>query len=180
MVESCSSLIVAHRRSSSSQALYRSFPCRHEKFTHAAVPPLPKKSFDFSGSPFSLFVFAGFSSSRFRSWTVFWKNDKTKRADYTKHQKSAGAWLSLQSDVLCNRLWKIKVGFCFLQLPPTETKAWWSSSVLPMYRYRVGWFRLMFQSGRTFLFSCYVVEMLLCYYYTNIDSACQCCKCKLY
>ena len=68
---------------------------------------------------------------------------KTKRADYTEHQKSAGAWLSLQNDVLCNRLWKFKVGFCFLQLPPTEPKAWWSSSVLPVYRYRVGWHRLM-------------------------------------
>ena len=68
---------------------------------------------------------------------------KTKRADYTEHQKSAGAWLSLQSDVLCNRLWKFKVGFCFLQLPPTEPKAWWSSSALPVCRYRVGWNRLM-------------------------------------
>ena len=29
---------------------------------------------------------------------------QTKRADYTEHQKSAGAWLSLQNDVLCNRL----------------------------------------------------------------------------
>ena len=35
---------------------------------------------------------------------------KTKRADYTEHQKSAGAWLSLQNDVLCNRLWKSKSG----------------------------------------------------------------------
>ena len=67
---------------------------------------------------------------------------KTKRADHTEHQKSAGAWLSLQSDVLCNRLWKFKVGFCFIQLPPTEPKAWWSSSALPVYRYRVGWNRL--------------------------------------
>ena len=33
---------------------------------------------------------------------------KTKRADYTEHQKSAGAWLSLQSDVLCNRLCRSK------------------------------------------------------------------------
>ena len=101
MVESCSS---------SSQALYRSFPCRHEKLTHAAVPPLPKKSFDFSGSPFSLFVFVDFSSSRIWRWTVFWKNDKIKRADYTEYQKSAGAWLSLQNDVLCNRLWNSKTG----------------------------------------------------------------------
>ena len=68
---------------------------------------------------------------------------KNKRADYTEHQESAGAWLSLQNDVLCNRLWKFKVGFCFLQLPPTEPKAWWSSSALPVYRYRVGWNRLM-------------------------------------
>ena len=30
---------------------YRSFPCRHEKLVHAAFPPLPKKSFDFSGTP---------------------------------------------------------------------------------------------------------------------------------
>ena len=70
----------------------------------------------------SLFVFADFSSSRFRSWTVFWKNDKTKRADYTKHQKSAGAWLSLQSDVLCNRLWKIKVGVLLSTAPANRTK----------------------------------------------------------
>lgn len=68
---------------------------------------------------------------------------QTKRADYTEHQKSAGAWLSLQSDVLCNRLWKFKVGFCFLQLLPTEPKAWWSSSALPVCWYRVGWNRLM-------------------------------------
>ena len=71
----------------------------------------------------------------------FW--GKTKRADYTEHQKSAGASLSLQSDVLCNRLWKFKVGFCFLQLLPTEPKAWWSSPALPVYRYRVGRNRLM-------------------------------------
>ena len=91
----------------------------------------------------SLFVFADFSSSRIWRWTVFWKNDKIKRADYTKHQKSAEAWLSLQSDVLCNRLWKFKVGFCFVQLPPTEPKAWWSSSALPVHRYRVGWTDLL-------------------------------------
>lgn len=35
---------------------------------------------------------------------------QTKRADYTEHQKSAGAWLSLQNDVLCNRLWRSKSG----------------------------------------------------------------------
>ena len=68
---------------------------------------------------------------------------KNKRADYTEHQESTGAWLSLQNDVLCNRLWKFKVGFCFLQLPPTEPKAWWSSSALPVCRYRVGWNRLV-------------------------------------
>ena len=39
--------------------------------------------------------------------TRFWQ---TKRANYTEHQKSAGAWLSLQNDVLCNRLWKSKSG----------------------------------------------------------------------
>ena len=87
----------------------------------------------------SLFVFADFSSSRIWRWTGFWKNDKIKRADYTKHQKSAGAWLSLQSDVLCNRLWKFKVGFCLVQLLPTEPKAWWISSALPVCQYRVGW-----------------------------------------
>ena len=37
---------------------------------------------------------------------------------------------------------KSKSGFCFLQLPPTEPKAWWSSSVLPVYRYRVRQIRL--------------------------------------
>ena len=83
-----------------------------------------------------LFVFTDFSSSRIWRWIVFWKNDKTKRADYTKHQKSAGASLSLQSDVLCNRLWKIKVGFCFI----------------PCRMNRL----IMSQYGRTFIFSCYV------------------------
>lgn len=92
--------------------------------------------------------------------TRFWQ---TKRADYTEHQKSAGAWLSLQNDVLCNQLWRIKVGFCFIQLPPTEPKAWWSSSALPVYRYRVGWTDF-FTMGRTFLFSCYVAA----YRYTTI------------
>lgn len=36
-----------------------------------------------------------------------------------------------------------KSGSAFLLLPPTEPKAWWSSSALPVYRYRVGWNRLM-------------------------------------
>ena len=35
---------------------------------------------------------------------------ENKIADYTEHQKSAGASLSLQNDVLCNRLWKSKSG----------------------------------------------------------------------
>ena len=96
---------------------------------------------------------------------------QTKRADYTEHQKLAGAWLSLQNDVLCNRLWRIKVGFCFIQLPPTEPKAWWSSAALSVYRYRVGQIRLiMSQYGGTFLFSCYVaayrcaiIIQIMCY-----------------
>jgi len=54
---------------------------------------------------------------------------KTKRADYTEHQESAWAWLSLQNDVLCNRLWRSKSGSAFFLLPPTEPKARWSSSV---------------------------------------------------
>ena len=36
-----------------------------------------------------------------------------------------------------------KSGSAFFLLPPTEPKAWWSSSALPVYRYRVGWNRLM-------------------------------------
>ena len=55
---------------------------------------------------------------------------KIKRADYTEHQKSAGAWLSLQNDVLCNRLWRSKSSSAFFLLPPSEPKAWWSSSAL--------------------------------------------------
>ena len=31
-----------------------------------------------------------------------------------------------------------KSGSAFFLLPPTEPKAWWSSSALPVYRYRVG------------------------------------------
>lgn len=69
MVESCSS---------SSQALYRSFPCRHEKLTHAAVLPLPKKSFDFSGSPFSLFISPIFQVHAFRAERCFGKMTKQK------------------------------------------------------------------------------------------------------
>ena len=91
---------------------------------------------------------------------------KTKRADYTEHQKSAGAWLSLQSDVLCNRLWKFKVGFCFLQLPPTEPKAWWSSSALPVYRYRVGWTDLWWNIG-----------IQLCHHYTDTSLIRQVSEC---
>ena len=50
-----------------------------------------------------------------------------------------------------------KSGSAFFLLPPTEPKAWWRSSALPVYRYRVGWNRqIMSQCGRTFLFSCYV------------------------
>ena len=91
---------------------------------------------------------------------------KTKRADYTEHQKSAGAWLSLQSDVLCNRLWKFKVGFCFLQLPPTEPKAWWSSSALPVCRYRVGWTDLWWNIG-----------IQLCHHYTDTSLIRQVSEC---
>ena len=36
-----------------------------------------------------------------------------------------------------------KSGSAFFLLPPTEPKAWWSSSALPVYRYRVGWNRPM-------------------------------------
>ena len=48
---------------SSSQALYHSFPCKHEKLVHSAAPPLPKKSYDFPGTPITqaavLFVVVG-------------------------------------------------------------------------------------------------------------------------
>ena len=48
---------------SSSQALYHSFPCKHEKLVHSAAPPLPKKSYDFPGTPITqaavLFVIIG-------------------------------------------------------------------------------------------------------------------------
>ena len=36
-----------------------------------------------------------------------------------------------------------KSGSAFFLLPPTEPKAWWSSSALPVCRYRVGWNRPM-------------------------------------
>ena len=96
-------------------------------------------------SPWCAHIMASLHRRTYPIRTVIQLSDveKTKRADYTEHQKSAGASLSLQSDVLCNRLWKFKVGFCFIQLPSTEPKAWWSSSALPVCRYRVGWNRLM-------------------------------------
>ena len=50
----------------------------------------------------------GHSILRCRTGWMFFR--KTKRADYTEHQESAGAWLSLQNDVLCNRLWRSKSG----------------------------------------------------------------------
>ena len=49
-----------------------------------------------------------------------------------------------------------KSGSAFLLLPPTEPKAWWSSSALPVYRYRVGWTDLWWNIG-----------IQLCHHYTD-------------
>ena len=81
---------------------------------------------------------------------------QTKRADYTEHQKSAGAWLSLQNDVLCNRL-LIQSRVLLSTAPANRTKGvveqFGTSGVpIPCRMNRL----IMSQYGRTFLFSCYV------------------------
>ena len=53
-----------------------------------------------------------------------------------------------------------------MQLPPTEPKAWWSSSALPVYRYRVGQTR-HFSIWSNSLFSCLCSGKPLCHYYTD-------------
>ena len=62
-----------------------------------------------------------------------------------------------------------KSGSAFLLLPPTEPKAWWSSSALPVCRYRVGLLRLHYY-GSNNLFGCYVaayrcaiIIQIMCY-----------------
>ena len=70
-----------------------------------------------------------------------------------------------------------KSGSAFFLLPPTEPKAWWSSSILPVYRYRVGLNQLIkSQYGRTFLFSCLCSGVPLCHYYTDNVLCRQGCK----
>ena len=92
---------------------------------------------------------------------------KTKRADYTEHQESAGAWLSLQSDVLCNRLWKFKVGFCFLTAPANRTKGVVEQfGIFIAYRCCVGLLRLYYYGSNIFIrLLCSGVP--LCHYYTD-------------
>lgn len=66
-----------------------------------------------------------------------------------------------------NRLWKIKVGFCFIQLPPAEPKAWWSSSILPEYRYCVRLIRLSLNMFEHFDIQLSATVDPLHQYYTN-------------
>jgi len=47
---------------------------------------------------------------------------KNKKADYAEHHKSAGTSLSLQNDVLCNRLWNSKTGSVSISAPANRTK----------------------------------------------------------
>ena len=99
---------------------------------------------------------------------------KTKRADYTEHQKSAGAWLSLQSDVLCNRLWKFKVGFCFLPAPANRTKGvveQFGASGMPIPC------RMKPTYGGTLVFSCLCSGSPLCHHYTDTSLIRQVSEC---
>ena len=101
--------------------------------------------------------------------------EKTKRADYTEHQESAGAWLSLQSDVLCNRLWKFKVGFCFLPAPTNRTKG-------VMEQFGTSGVQIPCRMKPTYsiwsnsLFSCLCSGEPLCHYYTDNVLCRQGCK----
>ena len=101
---------------------------------------------------------------------------KTKRADYTEHQESAGAWLSLQNAVLCNRLWKIKVGFCFLPAPANRTKGVVEQfGIFVAYRCCVGLLRLLYYGSNIFIqLLCSGVP--LCHYYTDNVLCRQGCK----
>ena len=68
---------------------------------------------------------------------------KIKRADYTEHQnrREHSSRFKVMFYVIGSE--NSKSGSAFFLLPPTEPKAWWSSSALPVCRYRVGWFRPM-------------------------------------
>ena len=101
---------------------------------------------------------------------------KTKRADYTEHQESAGAWLSLQNDVLCNRLWRSKSGSVFFLLPPTEPKACVEQfGIFVAYRCCVGLLRLHYYGSNIFIrLLCSGVP--LCHYYTDNALCRQGCK----
>ena len=87
---------------SSSQAPYRLFPCKHEKRTHYAAPPLPKKSYDFSGTPKYSAVALLISSQNHIPFGRSFSCKRQNKKPLHRHQKSAGALLSLQNDVLCN------------------------------------------------------------------------------
>ena len=47
----CPGISPQRRQASSSQTTHHLFPCRHEKLVRSVAPPLPKKSYDFLGTP---------------------------------------------------------------------------------------------------------------------------------
>ena len=106
----------------------------------------------------------------------------TKEMDFKKrqqksrlhrHQKSAGAWLSPQNDVLCNRLWNSKTGSVSMPAPANRTNGGWSCSILPVYRYRVGLSRLLLKYLWTYLFNCRLWIDFPRHHYTKSDTESQ-------
>ena len=92
---------------------------------------------------------------------------ENKKADYAEHHKLAGAWLSLQSDVLCNRL-LIQSRVLLRTAPANRTNGvmeqFGTSGVpIPCRMNRL----IMSQYGRTFLFSCLCGGIPTCQYYTD-------------
>ena len=91
---------------------------------------------------------------------------ENKKADYAEHHKSAGAWLSLQSDVLCNRLCNSKSGSASYSSCQQNQRRGGAVRHFSEHRIRVGQTR-HFSIWSNSLFSCLCSGEPLCHYYTS-------------
>ena len=133
---------------------------------------LPPRCCSLSGIPFRKSSIGCAADFFFTQEMDFWK--KTTKKPLHRHQESAGALLSLQNDVLCNRLWDSKTGSVSISAPDNRTKGVWSNSILPVYRYRVGLSRLISKSNEHIsLFSCRLWRDFPCHHYTKSDTESQ-------
>ena len=137
--------------------------------SRAALPP---RCCSLSGIPFRKSSIGCAADFFFTQEMDFEKRQQKSRLH--RHQKSAGAWLSLQNDVLCNRLWDSKTGSVSISAPANRTKGVWSNSILPVYRYRVGLSRLISKSNEHIsLFSCRLWRDFPRHHYTKSDTESQ-------